>query len=429
MAYRIRLTSPAERKATITKGLESPDKKVTFHHFRNRSYELPVIVVPIDLPIYRMENFRTYTDQHEYIAKEKVASDYFSSGQEKESVQQVQHEMLTRLSKKGVVDSVVPVYDILDKEGQREAILITASGTVVNGNRRLAAMRELLTTHGEMSHIDVMVLPADASADEIVDIEASLQGRPETKLEYDWIGDAQLINRLIEMGRTTKQVALQLHRTKGEIDNARAALAEADLYLKEWAKAEGEYGRVNDAAEQLFMDLPKRLEKKDAALAHASRVIAWSLLDNRKKLTGRVYNYNSAFGALAKDVLNRTATELGLSTSEVPESFGSDDDFDIDVDSDTDAQSYASVINALTDNVSKDNAVDVLISSCITAIEIAKGQKDGDAALKALTEANSKLVSVDLSRASQKTYSGIRKQLDVIDGLVESLKKKLAEIE
>lgn len=427
MSYVVKLTAPAERETIIEKALKNPIKSEAFYDFRSTKYDLPVIRVGIDLPVYRMENFRTYTDQHEYVAKEKKPANFFSAGQEIESVQQVQHEMLVRLAKKGVADSVVPVIDVLEKEGQRESILIAASGVVVNGNRRLAAMREL-----GMTHLNVMVLPADATVDEIVDIEASLQGRPETKLDYDWIGDGELINRLIGMGRTTKQVADQLNRAEKDIKNAIQALTEADLYLKEWAHAEGEYSRISEDAEQLFKDLPKRLEGKDANLAQASRVIAWSLFDNREKLPGRIYDFNPAFGKLASDVLDRVASGLGLSTDAVDTEEGEaaeNDNFSIDFDDEEEAVSYDSVIDALKDESTHDEAIDVLIEAAQSAIEMEKGQKSGEAALKALSQANGKIASVDLSRAIPETYPKIKKQLDTIEKLCDQLRVKLAELE
>lgn len=427
MSYVMKLTAPVERETIIEKACKNPIGSEAFYDFRSAKYDLPVIRVGIELPVYRMQNFRTYTDQHEYIAKEKKPASFFAAGQEVESVQQVQHELLVRLAKKGVSDSVVPVIDVLEKEGQREPILITASGVVVNGNRRLAAMREL-----GMTHLNVMVLPADATADEIVDIEASLQGRPETKLDYDWIGEGELINCLIGMGRTTKKVADQLHRSEKDIKNALQALTEVDLYLKEWAHAEGEYSRVREDAEQLFKDLPKRLEGKDVNLAQASRVIAWSLFDNREKLPGRIYDFNPAFGKLASDVLDRLASDLGLSTTDDTRAGRTeyeDVNFSIDFDNEEEVVSYDSVIDALKDESMRDEAIDALIEAAQSAIEMEKGQKSGEAALRALSQANGKIASVDLLRATPDTYPKIKKQLDTIEGLCKQLRTKLAELE
>ncbi len=432
MTYNVVLTSRAERDAQIKQGVLSPVGSENFYDFRNTKYELPVIRIDITLPIYRMENFRTFTSQKEYVVENKEDQGFFARGQEIESVQQVQHDILVKLAKKGVSDSIVPVIDVLRKDKQREPLLISSTGVVINGNRRLAAMRELYAedsaANSEFSHVNCMVLPEDATPDEIVDVEASLQAKPETKLDYDWIGDGQLINRLINMGRTTAQVADQLNRGEKEIKNSLQALAEAELYLKDWVNAEGEYSRVRDDAEQLFKDLPKSLDGKDAGLQDASRVIAWSLYDNKEKLSGRVYDFNPAFGKLATDVLDRLAEGLGVSNVGVP---GADDEdsFSVDMEEDSESPSYGDVIQALRDESTKDDAVDVLIEACLSAIETEKGQKSGEAALKAISVAHSKLAAVDLSKAHPHTYNGIRNQLSSIGKLVELLNTKLDQYE
>jgi ParB-like nuclease domain len=166
MAYSVKLLSRADREAMIKKHLASPQGEEDFYDFRSQKMRLQVIRVDINLPVYRMENFRTYTDQHEHIAKEKLDSNYFLKGQELQSVQQQQHEILKRLSAKG------PIIDVLQKDGQREPILISSTGVVINGNRRLTALREL----GD-DYVNCMVLPADATADEIVDKQSLVQYR------------------------------------------------------------------------------------------------------------------------------------------------------------------------------------------------------------------------------------------------------------
>lgn len=411
MAYLVKLVSRADREAMIKKHLASPQGEEDFYDFRSQKTKLKVIRVDINLPIYRMENFRTYTDQREYIAKENVASDYFLKGQELQTVQQHQHEILKRLSEKG------PIIDVLKKDGQREPILISSTGVVINGNRRLTALREL----GE-SYVDCMVLPADATADEIVDIEANLQARPETKLDYDWIGDAQLINRLIHMGRTTKDVAGRLNRGENDIKNAVAALAEADIYLKDWAGAPGEYSRVRDDAGQLFKDLPKLVDGKDQSLQQGSRAIAWALFENRDKFGGRIYAFNAAIGKLAGDVLERLSEEL-----EVPITTGSDEGgagIEIDFGEEGDVD-YSGLIERLRDDATKEEAAYALIEACQAAIDAQAGKNSTKAALKAITQAHSKLASVDVSTAAPETRQGIIKQLEAISTLVVKMSDKV----
>ena len=85
-----------------------------------------------------------------------------------------------------------PVYDELEKHRrQTEPLLIQYDGTVLNGNRRLAAMRELLgrdeAHYGRFSTVQVAVLPADLQQNELEFIEAALQMAPDLKLDYSWI--------------------------------------------------------------------------------------------------------------------------------------------------------------------------------------------------------------------------------------------------
>jgi predicted transcriptional regulator len=418
MSFIVKIQPRADREAMIKKHLASPNGEEDFYDFRSQKTKLPIIRVDIHLPVYRMENFRTYTDQKELIAKEKLDADYFLKGQELQTVQQKQHEILKKLaeSKKG---SITPITDVLEKDGQRERLLISSTGVVINGNRRLAALREIGATY-----VDCMVLPADATADEIVDIEANLQGKPETKLEYDWIGDAQLINRLVRMGRTTKDVAERLNRTKADIENALQALVEADIYLRDWANAPGEYSRVRDDAGQLFKDLPKLVSGKDQALQQGSRVIAWSLFENRDKIDGRVYRFNPAIGKLASDVLERLSEEL-----EVPITAGADDGsggLDIDFGEENEVD-YTALIDQLRSDETKDEAIEALVEACQSAIDAQAGANSTKAALKAITQAHSKLASVDVTTAAPETRPGMLKQLESIAALVVKLQDKVKE--
>ncbi len=433
MNYNVTLMSPADREEAIRKGIEEPIGHEKFYEFRNAEYELPVIRISVDLPIYRMSNFRTFTAQAEQIVKNKLKPTYFIQGQETDTVQQEQHRLLAELAKKGIAESVVPISDVLTSDGQREPILISSTGVVVNGNRRLAAMRELfadpVADYPNFSHVNCMVLPSDATAREILEIEANLQGKPETKLDYDWIGDGQLIKALVDSDHSIPDIAKRLHRSENDIRNALQAIVEADIYLRDWAKADDEYGRIRDDAEQLFKDLPKLLKGKSPGLQEASRAIAWSLFENREKLSGRLYDYNAAIGRLADDVLDRLTK-----SSEYPKvkTTGADTDqgFDvaIDIDGAESSDNYVGIVAALRDDTVKEAAVDVLIEACSTAIETERGQKSGEAALRTLTQVHSKLAGIDLSKASTETYVGVEKQLMAIGDLTAKFLKQMKKL-
>ncbi|MFK4561897.1 hypothetical protein ABIF94_002496 [Bradyrhizobium ottawaense] len=430
MAYQVRLRSLVERQAAIRAAVQASSQTRDFYDFRSQKTQLPFVRLPEDMLIYRMENFRTYTSQREYLARERKAADFFLSGQETESIQQLQHEILSRLARKGISDSVVPVIKVLAVDKQREPLLITSAGAVVNGNRRLAAMRELFIedsqTYSAFSHVDCLVLPSDATASEIVDIEAALQAKPETRLDYDWIGDCQLIQKLLETHNNVEQVATRLNRKEAEVRNSIAALKEAELYLRDWVRAEAEFSRVEDA-EQLFKDLPKNLSDKSPELADGSRLIAWTLLDNKGKINERLYNFNSTFGKRAEDVLNRVASDLNISLR--PSRAEADEDgFDIDLGDGEPTASYKPLIEAFKDPRRKEETFEALIDVCRSVVETEKGIKGGSAALKIVAGINSRLKDVDIGASDPATHKEIDRHLREIVNKISGLQSILSRL-
>ncbi len=430
MAYQVSLKDRARREAQITRSVEASTKSEDFYELRADKTALPVIRLPIDVPIYRMENFRTFSEQAEYIAREQKPADTFTSGQESESVQQIQHEILAKLASRGKSNSVTPVVEVLEREGQRETLLITHGGVVVNGNRRLAAMRELFagspTEYDNLGHVDCKVLPADTTPADILEIEAALQAKPETRLDYDWIGDAKLLAAMLRIKTRVEDVADRLNRRPGEVRTTLQALNEANIYLKDWRGAEGKYSLVAETGEQFFKDLPGHLLNKPEPLQEASRVLAWSLFDNVAKLDGRLYNYNAVFGKRATDVLDRLAEELGLPATE-PEQVDTDD-FSFDLEGGSSGPSYQPVIDALKDTSRRTEAIDALVEISVSVVESEKDKKSGGAALKSITSANAKLAEVDISKATPQSYEAADRQLASIVKRATDLQERLAKL-
>ena len=431
MTYQVRIEAPTIREEKIRAALQSStEPRRDFYHFRNQKTRLKHVRIASDLLVYRMENCRTFVDQGAYRIREGKGVEFFVAGQENESVQQIQHEILTNLNRAGRKESVVPIVDVLKTEKQREDILITHRGVVVNGNRRLAAMRELFqedkNLYAEFSDVDCMVLPADITPKEIVGIEARLQGQPDTKLEYDWIGDCILIQKSLEMGSTMPEYAKQQHKTQADIRKRLAAFAEATVYLKDWAKAEGEYTRVRDS-EQFFNDLPSLLQGKNEGLANASRVIAWNLFENVDQLEDRLYAFNTVIGKNANDVMDQVAERLDISVNE--NTIEDDGSFDVDVDAPEMATVYQPVIDALRDPVRMAEALDVLIEVSRSVVEQERGRKSTGAALKAIIKANARLSEVDLSRADPSGYATMDRQLQQIGKRVSELRATLTRLQ
>jgi len=430
MGYQIEIVPRSQREALISKRLENATEKgETIFEFRGGEYTPKVISLEIGVPIYRMENCRTFSAQQSEMASHGYDKDFFSKGLEKSSVQQAQHEILEKLAEKRAT-SVTPIIDVLRKDGQREAILISSTGTVVNGNRRLCAMRELYrkddgSVDGRFSHVKCAILPADTTADEIDDIEADLQARLQTKLDYDWIGDARLIRRQVGKGRTAKEVADRLRRSKADIENVLLALDEADLYLSDWAGKPDRYDLISGDGEQIFADIPKQIAKKNAELQNASRAIAWSLFENRDKISGRVYALNATFGKLAPKVLDMLADELDIENETIDDEDDFEDDFSIEIEDGPVETNYQPIIDALKNEETKEDAVNTLIDVCESAIEIDKGLKSEKAALKALSHAFAKITSIDVSMAGESTLPAMKKQIASIRTGLTKIEEKI----
>lgn len=430
MAYKFKIIPRAEREATIKNRHDNAKEfGEIIYDFRSGSYTPKVISLPIGMPVYRMENCRAFTAQQNEIATLGLDNDFFAKGQELTTAQQAQHDILVELAKQSSSSgTTTSIYDVLQTDGQREPILITSSGVVVNGNRRLGAMRELMrqkdgSVDERFTHIRCAVLPSDTTRDEIDDIEADLQARPQTKLDYDWIGDARLISRQVNKGRTPKEVADRLRRSKVDIENVLQALDEADLYLKEWVKKPGQYHLLKDG-EQIFSDIPKNIANKDPHLQEASRAIAWSIYENRERVVGRVYRLNAAFGKLAPRVLDILEDKINFEKvdKEYP---GVKDDFavDINVDADTDHsdKNYKLIIQTLKDDDTKDDAVNVLLEACETAIEFARGEKNEQAPLKTLSQVHARIIGIDANAAGENTLTPMLNQIDAIRNALDKI--------
>jgi hypothetical protein len=439
--YQPSIRMPHERESDIADAVKASTEKHTLYEYQNRRSDLPVVRLDANLPIYRMSNFRTCTAQLKYIQERNTTDDFFSAGQENDSAQDAQHRILVDFATQGRSSSIVPIMEQLEDEEQREPLLITAHGVIVNGNRRLAAMRELLvrdpSQFRHFSHVDCAVLPGNVSPEEILEIEVRLQMRAETKLPYGWIEESIAIREMLGAGKTRKQVADLMKKNPREVATAERALIEVDIFLKEWLRQPNRYEAVEDA-QQAFNDLAKAVRGvEEGELLEMKRRIAWALISNSRKLDGRLYGYNFSFGDKTDEVVAALSERLSIdltATTPKDQLAGKDDDIDLDF-SDLDfgdgengsETSLENLIDAFdnTDPTQRETVSTELIEVCNSIREHAKQESVGNQALNAISTANSRLVSADLSKADPGTYDAIGEQLEAIRKRVKTLKKSL----
>lgn len=259
-----------------------------FVPWRGRYVKAPVITVRHDVLVYRVENGRLITQLQEHVREhgEDLASVY--ARQDTAEIQQLLHQLL--VAEAG--DPRGPILHELERQQlQTEPLLITAEGVVVNGNRRLAAMRELLHCNPEryagFAEVTVAMLPGEAIAADLEFVEAALQMAPETKLAYGWIG------RRLKMRRQRDELELPLEtmcesyrvEDAAAIDCEIQELALAEDYLDSYRGEPKHYSLVADA-EALFVGLRERLSLLSGPVGRLWRIAGFAMIDGRAKVQG-----------------------------------------------------------------------------------------------------------------------------------------------
>src|ERR1044072_1286768 len=318
----ISVTPAHAREAIVAKALAHPIGSDTpLDVFPGKKFDLPKIQLPIDLLVFRMANGRTSIEQLDYLRREKRPENFFSNGEENEQAQQVQHEILAELAKRGG-DSIAVMMKILREGQQSDPLWITPKGVVVNGNRRLAAMRELHNENSKKfarySTVECAVLPV-MTPEQIEELEIRLQVAPETKLPYGWIHDCLLIEKRINSGKSEEYVTNLMGRRGGDVRTALAALQEVNIYLRDWRKSPGDYALVEEDGKQFFYDLPKQLKAKSGPVLEAMRRVGWILFDNGDDLGTRLYAFNKIIGDKAHDLLKRLAAREDVVSEDADE--------------------------------------------------------------------------------------------------------------
>jgi hypothetical protein len=379
-------------------------------------------LIPIELPIYRVANMRTSVRQAAYVAQRGLPSAYFATGQEDPSVQQAQHQILAELSK----DAKANIYAKLEETAeQQEALIVTADGVVLNGNRRLSAMRELYDSdpgrYSRYSHVEVAVLPAHATEDDLTAIETRLQIAPDLKLQYGWVEKAIGLRRqLEELQWPLTKAAESWDESEGELKALLVMLQVADDYLTRYLGRAGAYNEVaaHEQAFRTFVDRQRsRQATADPSRLEAERFALFAVLANQARTSGRTYDYARQIEAVTDGVL--ASVPVGAPD---PEPTAEQDPLDpLPVSGDTIS---SAVLDYLRRN---DNGGEVaeLATDTLEAIQNeTRARRRGGAFLADATKLNSLLGSMVAGNAESATLAPAAIQLmNGLAGLVDKIRE------
>lgn len=175
--------------------------------------KLPLVDLEVDWVRLSTLNHRTKAEQKKEVQR-NATPDLFTEDPLGARAQQAQFRILS--SQFGFDD----LKEDLKKRRQQEPAVVTAEGVLINGNRRTAALLSLYKTEGhrDARYVRCLVLPEDATLNEIIDLETELQIARDFKQGYSWINEALLIEELyFREARNFETLARKMHRPSADV--------------------------------------------------------------------------------------------------------------------------------------------------------------------------------------------------------------------
>ena len=183
-----------------------PKPSKTVIDFRNElksGMERDIFFVPIELLRFRKDNGRIASDVLDYET---------NTGPLEETEQPAQDQILEFLKNKDPEKTSALKQSILHG-GQREPAIVTCDGFLINGNRRMMVLKNLVSERhlGEFSLMKVVILPSEKEPGgapterEIEQLENRYQLQEEGKAEYYGFDRAISIRRKIQFGYSLEE--------------------------------------------------------------------------------------------------------------------------------------------------------------------------------------------------------------------------------
>ena len=393
-------------------------KETYREEYHGKYTPLPVVEIDIEIPIYRMENVRTINLQKEYLASHNdKPRDLFTADIGSIEAQEAQHTLLKQLAKSEGLDKAFR--DDVSLQ-QKEPIICSSNGIVVNGNRRLCVWRELFysnpTKYKHFQIIRVAVLP-DSDPRGMYDLEVALQIKSDMKADYAWHAIAADCKAKTDSGDLEIDVIAKKHgKTPKDINEYIECYDYAEEYLESIGHP-NEWSRVDKQFFAFKKIVAERKKLSDAGSKALFQEIATSLLQEPAK-GDRLYN---KIPKVAKylDTITETLCEK-YDVDIEPDEF---DPLDELTEHDNDAGTIkAKVAATIQENENAGEVVD-LVGMVIDNIENLENEKKKksfviDQIAKASSCLNNAISNLDDSMEK----NGVSKQIESIEACLVILK-------
>lgn len=391
---------------------------------------LKQITVRIGVPVYRMQNGRTRTYQKEYLATHPdVTPDLFTFDPESIAAQKAQHTILQKLAED---EDLYKEFSSGTK--QTEPIVVTNTGVVVNGNRRLCVWRTLFSKdpseYKHFEYIDVAVLPEDCDEDEIRALEKRLQIQKSHKAPYKWHTRAAMMKAEREEGKKKAEIAASYDvQNQKDVDTIISALEYAELYLQKIGKRD-QWSLVNGDEFAFKAMVIERQKITDQGKKELFEAVCFKLIE-AKDYQGRLYNVIPDIAENLEEVADELrskglipsvpATPANLDTGTSMESA---DDLDLLGGEATPVDPYSALATAIQES---DEKIAGVVKQVIDEQKSLKSeQKSSQYLVNTLAKVAKFLWSAEIAGLNENAATaGVRAQLDTIKERIAVIEKWL----
>lgn len=387
---------------------------VTFHD---------VHVVEIGFPCYRLGNGRTQAAQSEIVAREGLDDDFFTADPDSEAALARQDEILRGMVTSGTDAQIL---DILRRGQQTQPLILDQQGYVVNGNRRLCAMRLLFeedpAKYSRFQHVQVCFLPP-CSQNDIDELEARLQWLPDGRSDYSWVDKSIVLRQRQHRGWSVEKISSFYEMSRNEVQLWIAMLEDAEAYLEErgWL---GEYSRVLN--KQYAFEQLQRGRKKcgdDEPKKQLFTAVAYVMLDDADATGRRLYESIPDALNVLDDIAEQVMTDLGSDVTDA--AVGTDDGLDILGDGNESV--YTGVVELIRGAETGDGVRDVIRDKIEEKRREAREQRDATYCLREARKAYTSLQNVRSNLGDDADTVGLPALLDNIQAACDEIRGELAD--
>lgn len=296
--YKPEVIDISKRRKIIKENLTKKLSHKESFKIKNKWVACPIVLMDINVPIYHLNNGRTRDAQRSYVKRNSHKDNYFEKGLENTQQQRIQHKILFELSQ----DSTANIFRELKssvKFREDAPLLIDSNGMLINGNRRMAAIRELYKSdvkkYDDFKRIPCAVIEQHLDDKTIKEIENFLQVIKENKQDYNWISLCMEIqDEKKRLGLENKQIGVNMGKSESEIERYYNLITLIDNCLEQDHKTPGDYSVIK-SQEQLWKNTIERAEKnKNKGEKDLIYKIARMISVNSGKFGDRDYKIASA---------------------------------------------------------------------------------------------------------------------------------------